>query len=70
MDDLVKDKLKLEEILNEIANLKKYKNELASNTRGEALEQYIDNLSKNINLLEQSVEKTYDDYSEKIEIEN
>ena len=59
MDD--KDKAKLNEILNEIENLKKYNNDLASNTKGEKLENYIDSLSKDINSLKIKVEKIYED---------
>ena len=61
MDDKIKDKQKLQEILNEIINLQKYCNELASNTRGEKLEEYINNLSKNITILNNNVEKAYQD---------
>ena len=54
------DKTKLDEILNEIINLKRYSNELASNTRGEKLENYINNLTKNINSLENKIEYLYE----------
>ena len=60
-NDITKDKLKFKEILDEIANLKKYNRELGSNTRGETLEQYIDNIDKNINSLETTIEKIYDE---------
>ena len=56
-----KDKAKLEEMLNEIENLKKYNNELANNTKGEKLDNYIDSLSKDINFLKIKVEKVYED---------
>ena len=58
MDD--KDKAKFNEIMNEIVNLKKYSKELAINTRGEKLENYINQLSRNINNFEDNVEKSYD----------
>ena len=56
----LKDKTKLEEILNEIENLKKYNNELASHTRGEKLENYINSLGKNIYLLQNKIQDAYD----------
>ena len=62
-----KDKIKLDEIMNEISNLKKYSNELASNTRGEKLENYIDSLTKNINSLEIKIETMYEESFEKTE---
>ncbi len=68
MDDKkLKDKLILDDILNEIDNLKRYNNELASNTRGEKLESYISNIQKNINTLETNVEKVYEEYFEPVE---
>ncbi len=65
-DDKVKDKIKIDEILEEIQNLKKYSRELANNTQGEKLENYIDNLSKNINQFEEKVEKIYEDNYTKV----
>ena len=60
MDESInKDKVKIEEILNEIENLKKYNNELASSVRGEKLESYVDSLSKNIKLFQNKIEETY-----------
>ena len=60
MDESInKDKVKIEEILNEIENLKKYNNELASSVRGEKLESYVDSLSKNIRLFQNKIEETY-----------
>ena len=66
-DELIKDKTKLDELLYELTNLKKHSNELASNTRGEKLENYIDNLSKNINSLENKVETIYEENFKNIE---
>lgn len=60
-EENLKDKMKYEEIINEIANLKKYSRELANNTRGEKLENYIDILSKNINNLDICVDNVYRD---------
>ena len=62
-----KDKDKLIEILNEIEKLKKYNNDLASNTKGKKLEGYIDSLNKDINSLKIKVEKIYEDNFEKVE---
>ena len=60
-EELIKDKTKMDEILNELVNLKNYSNELASNTRGEKLENYIDKLSKDINSLKIQVETIYEE---------
>jgi len=60
-DNINNDKLKIEEILEEIQNLKKYSRELANNTSGEKLENYIDSLSKDINQFEINVEKIYEE---------
>ena len=59
MNDNTKDKEKLQEIIDEIANLKRYNNELANNTRGDKLENYINSLSRNINNLNDKVETIY-----------
>ncbi len=61
MEDKIKDKAKMQEILMELSNLKKYANGLSDNTRGERLERYIEALSKNINLFDEKVEKTYEE---------
>ena len=66
-NDTNKDKTKLTEILNEITNLKNYSNELAVNIRGEKLENYVNNLIKNINALETKVETVYEKENEKVE---
>ena len=57
----INDKIKMQEIINEITNLKIYCGELANNTRGEALDNYINNLEKNINLFGDEAEKIYTD---------
>lgn len=59
MEDKVKDKAKIQEILDEIDNLKKYSNDLANNTRGEKLENLVNNLNKNISLLNNKTEEIY-----------
>ncbi len=61
MNDKAKDKEKLLEILNEINNIKRYNNELANNTRGDKLENYIGALARNINILETKTEEVYQD---------
>jgi hypothetical protein len=61
MNDKAKDKEKLLEILNEINNIKRYNNELANNTRGDKLENYIVALARNINILETKTEEVYQD---------
>lgn len=61
MNDKAKDKEKLQEILNEITNLKRYSNELINNSRGEKIENYINSLSRNINVLNDKVENIYQD---------
>lgn len=62
-----KDKDKLEEILNEIEKIRKYNNDLASNTKGDKLENYIDSLDKDINSLKIKVEKIYEENFNEIE---
>ena len=59
MEDKVKDKAKIQEILDEIDNLKRYSNDLANNTRGEKLENLVNNLNKNISLLNNKTEEIY-----------
>ena len=58
MDD--KDKVKLLELLDVIENLKNYSGELALNTRGEKLGNYVDNLIKNVNTMKTKVETIYE----------
>lgn len=60
-ESMNKDKIKIEEILNEVENLKKYNNQLASSVRGEKLESYVDSLNKNIKLFQDKLEETYED---------
>ena len=52
----INDKLKLESILNEINNLKKYNKQLNENTKGEKLENYINVLNKSLLSLEDKIE--------------
>ena len=60
MEDRVKDKAKIQEILVEIDNLKKYSSDLSNNTRGDKLENLINNLNKNITLFNNKTEEIYD----------
>ena len=52
----INDKLKLESILNEINNLKRYNKQLNENTKGEKLENYINVLNKSLLSLEDKIE--------------
>ena len=61
-DTRINDKMKVQEILNEISNLKKYNNELSNSIRGEKLENLINNLNKNLNMLNEKTEKIYDEH--------
>ncbi len=58
-DSRVNDKIKMQEIMTEINNLKNLTNELANNTRGESLENYITTLSRNITLFNNKTESIY-----------
>lgn len=60
-DSIIKDKNKIEDTLNELSNLKRYSNELANNTRGEKLENHINNLLRNITTLNDNLERIYDE---------
>ena len=61
MEEIVsKDKLKLQDILDEIENLKNYNRELLDNTKGEKLENYIGNLDRSIEKLREKVNITID----------
>ncbi len=66
-NDINNDKIKLEEMINEIVKLKSYSKELANNTRGNKLEDYIDVLSRNILSLQNKVETIYDENYRNIE---
>ena len=60
-DSIIKDKNKIEDTLNELSNLKRYSNELANNTRGEKLENHINNLLRNITTLNDNLERIYEE---------
>ena len=54
------DKIKMQELLDELVNLKRYSNDLSNCTKGEKIELYIGELTKNINLLNNEVEEIYE----------
>ena len=58
-EDIGKIKLKMQDIINEVTNLKRYNNELGNNIKGEKLENYIDKLNKEIMIAEDNVETIY-----------
>lgn len=47
-DNDAKNKLKMQDIINELINIKKYNNSLSSNVKGETLENYVNELDKSI----------------------
>ena len=60
MDNNVdKTKLRMQDIMNEIANLKKYNSDLRANCNGEKLEEYLDKLNNNIVQAQIKVENIY-----------
>ena len=58
-DEIGKNKLKLQDIMIEIDNLKKYASDLANNSQGEKLENYIDKLEKDIEKAQDKLEIIY-----------
>ena len=62
MDNNVdKTKLRIQDIMSEIANLKKYNNDLRANCSGEKLEEYLDRLNNNIVQTQIKVENIYNE---------
>ena len=62
MDNNVdKTKLRIQDIMNEIANLKKYNNDLRANCSGEKLEEYLDKLNNNIVQTQVKIENIYNE---------
>ena len=55
-----KDKLKLQDILNEIDSLKSYNRELLVNTKGDKLENYIGTLDRSIDRLKDKIDNYVD----------
>ena len=71
MENNTKEKIKTEDILTEIDNLKKYTNQLSSNVRSEKLESFINIMDQNINNLQNETENFYNEkYSKEIEEES
>ena len=58
-NDITKNKLKMQDIINEITLLKKYNNDLLSNSKGEKIEGYLNKLNKDITKAQDKVEIIY-----------
>ena len=58
-DQSLKNKQKIQNVINEINNLKKYTNELANNISGEKLEEYCNKITKDIVKAQDKVEELY-----------
>ena len=54
-----KSKLKMQDIFNELINLKKYNSDLHNNVRGEKLENYLNELDKSILKAQNKAEDIY-----------
>ena len=54
-----KSKLKMQDIFNELINLKKYNSDLYNNVRGEKLENYLNELDKSILKAQNKAEDIY-----------
>ena len=58
-EEMSKNKLKMNDIVNEITNIKKYNNDLANNLKGDKLEEYLDKLNKDIIKAQDKIENIY-----------
>lgn len=58
-DNDAKNKLKMQDIINELANLKKYNNDLFSNVSSEKLESYLNELNTKIVTAQNKAEDIY-----------
>ena len=58
-DQTLKNKQKMQDIINEINNLKKYTYELANNTSGDKLEEYCSKITKDIIKTQYKAEELY-----------
>ena len=58
-DNDAKNKLKMQDIINELANLKKYNNDLFSNVSSEKLESYLNELNAKIVTAQNKAEDIY-----------
>lgn len=52
-------KIIIEDILNEIDNIKKYNKEIANNVSGDTIESYVNKIEKDINELQTKIEDSY-----------
>ena len=52
-------KVIIEDILNEIENIKKYNKEIANNVSGDTIESYVNKIEKDINELQTKIEDSY-----------
>ena len=59
--DMIKQKAKIQDILVEIDNLKKYINQLKNNVRNEKIESYIEIINQNITKLQDEAENYYNE---------
>ena len=60
-DEINKNKIKIEEIMKEIDDIKKYVNTLANNSKGDKLEGFIDKLDKDVIKTQNKLETMYVD---------
>lgn len=58
-EDISKEKLKTQDILSEIENLKKCTNQIANNVRSNKIESLVDNINNNVNKLQNETEVFY-----------
>lgn len=58
-DEDNKNKIKMQDVINELANIKKYNNDLFNNVSGEKLENYLNELNKNIIKAQDTAETIY-----------
>ena len=52
-------KVIIEDVLNEIDNIKKYNKEIANNVSGDTIESYVSKIEKDINELQTKIEDSY-----------
>ena len=58
-DEKIENKVKMQYIISELTNLKKYNSELFNNTNGEVLENYLNELNRNISKAQNEAENLY-----------
>ena len=54
-----KNKLKMQDTINELINIKKYNNDLFSNVKGDKLENYLNELNKSVVKAQDMAETIY-----------